>query len=266
MSKLFAYLDGVAALGPGFDNWPALAAILRGEQDWQAAPSQLPAPQSLPPAERRRVGKPVRLALALGFEAAAMAGADTTTLATVFTASGGDGDNMDAMCTVLAEPERLVSPTRFTNSVHNGPAGYWGIAARAEAPCNVLSAFDASFSMGLLEAVGQVQAEQRPVLLIAYDTPYPGPLAHLRPLPDSCGVALLLSPTQGASSVARLELRSERQAAGKIGKAALDALADSAPALRALPMLALVARGQGGCVGLEAPSGWPLAVELQPCR
>lgn len=265
MSKLSAYLDGVGALGPGFDNWTQLAAQLRGEQAWQSTPTVLPAPQALPPAERRRVGKPVRLALALGFEAVEQAGADTTKLATVFTASGGDGDNMHALCTTLAEPERLVSPTRFTNSVHNGPAGYWGIAAHAEAPCNVLSAFDASFAMGLLEALGQLQHEQRPVLLIAYDTPYPGPLASLRPLPEPCGVALLLSPQRSAHSLARLELGNAASAPGSTGQATLDVLSASAPALRALPLLAALAKGQAVRCALEAPQGFPLAVELQPC-
>ncbi|MCW3481313.1 beta-ketoacyl synthase chain length factor [Neisseriaceae bacterium JH1-16] len=263
MNGLFAYLDGVAALGPGFDDWPMLAAQLRGEAIWQDAPTRLPVPQALPPAERRRVGKPVRLALALGFEAAAMAGADPAALATVFTASGCDGDNLHALCSTLAEPERLVSPTRFTNSVHNAPAGYWGIAAQATAPSNALSAYDVSFAMGLLEALGQVRGEQRRVLLIAYDSPYPGPLARLRPLPEPCGVALLLSPARGEHSQARLALGFEAAEAGSIGVAGLDALARSAPSLRALPMLAALARGEGGRFGLESPT--PLTVELQPC-
>ncbi|RXZ43873.1 beta-ketoacyl synthase chain length factor [Crenobacter cavernae] len=263
MSKLTAYLDGVGALGPGFDNWPMLAAQLRGDEPWQSAATVLPAPQALPPAERRRVGKPVRLALALGFEAAE--GMDTANLATVFTASGGDGDNMHALCTTLAEPERMVSPTRFTNSVHNGPAGYWGIAAAASAPCNVLSAFDSSFSMGLLEALGQLQDEQRKVLLIAYDTPYPGPLASLRPLPDSCGVALLLSPQRSERSLARVELTASEAPRGSTGLAELDALAASAPALRALPLLAALANGKSGRYGLEAQQGFPLAARIEPC-
>jgi len=261
MNGLFAYLDGVAALGPGFDDWTMLAAQLRGDAIWQNAPTRLPAPQTLPPAERRRVGKPVRLALALGFEAAAMAGAEPADLATVFTASGGDGDNLHALCSTLAEPERLVSPTRFTNSVHNAPAGYWGIAAQARAPSSVLSAYDASFAMGLLEALGQVRGEARRVLLIAYDSPYPGPLAALRPLPEPCGVALLLSPARSERSLARLMLDAGADEAGSTGVTELDALARSAPAMRALPMLAALARGEGGRFGLESPT--PLAVELQ---
>jgi len=264
MNGLFAYLDGVAALGPGFDDWTMLAAQLRGETVWQDAPTRLPTPQTLPPAERRRVGKPVRLALALGFEAAAMAGAELADLATVFTASGGDGDNLHALCSTLAEPERLVSPTRFTNSVHNAPAGYWGIAAQARAPSSVLSAYDASFAMGLLEALGQVRGEARRVLLVAYDSPYPGPLAALRPLPEPCGGALRLSPAGSERSLARLALDFEAADAGSTGVAeldALDALARSVPALRALPMLAALARGESGRFGLESPT--PLAVELQ---
>ena len=40
------------------------------------------------------------------------------------------GDTIHAVCTALTEPDYPVSPTRFSNSVHNAPAGYWSIAAK----------------------------------------------------------------------------------------------------------------------------------------
>ena len=47
-----------------------------------------------------------------------------------------------------------LSPTRFHNSVHNAPAGYWGIATGAHGPHRLrLCAYDASFAAGLLEAL-----------------------------------------------------------------------------------------------------------------
>mgnify|MGYP002075717815 CR=1 FL=1 len=35
---------------------------------------------------------------------------------------------------VFASDDRLISPTRFHNSVHNAPSGYWSIAARSTRP------------------------------------------------------------------------------------------------------------------------------------
>lgn len=83
-----AWIDGIGFLAPGLPDWPTARAVLRGEQALVAAPSLLPAPAILPPAERRRASRVVKLTLAIGLEAAAHAAADVATLTTVFAASG----------------------------------------------------------------------------------------------------------------------------------------------------------------------------------
>ena len=80
------------------------------------------------------MGAVVKLALAVGLEACAHAGAIPARLPAVFTSSGGDGRNCHEICAALASAERLISPTRFHNSVHNAAAGYWGIATGAPRP------------------------------------------------------------------------------------------------------------------------------------
>ena len=62
----------------------------------------LPPPEGLPPAERRRTGAVVKLALAVGLEATRQAGAIPRELPAVFTSSGGDGENCHEICQVLA--------------------------------------------------------------------------------------------------------------------------------------------------------------------
>jgi hypothetical protein len=119
--------------------------------------------------------------------------------------------------------------------------------------------------MGLLEALAQVQAERRRVLLICYDTPYSGPLAAVRPLPEPCGVALLLGPHAGPSSLAGVDLRVGPGTEGSTGHAAFDALAGAAPSMRALPMLAALAKGLQGDFALASPAGLTLTVQIQPC-
>ena len=78
----------------------------------------------LPPAERRRASRIVRLTLAIGLEAAAHAEADVSTLATVFASSGADGYNCHALCEQLASAARQIPPTPLHNSVHTAAAGY----------------------------------------------------------------------------------------------------------------------------------------------
>jgi hypothetical protein len=131
---------------------------------------------------------------------------DARQLAAVFTSSGADNDNCDAICKVLASDDRHISPTRFHNSVHNAPAGYWGIASGAMTPATVLCAHDASFGAGLLEALTQVAVDGIGTLLVTYDMPYPEPLHAKRPLPAAFGIALALMPKPSAQSLARIEL------------------------------------------------------------
>ena len=121
-------VEGVGLLGPGLCGWQTSRAVLAGSTPYVFAPTVLTASALLPAAERRRTGAPVKLALAVGHEAFTNAGRDAATTATVFTSSGGDGENVHQICETLASTDREVSPTRFHNSVHNAAAGYWGIA------------------------------------------------------------------------------------------------------------------------------------------
>ncbi len=158
------FVEGIGLLGPGLAGWPASRPVLRGEAAFQPAEFALPPVALLPPAERRRAGAAVKLAIAVGLEALAQAGrdaADMADMATVFTSSGGDGDTIDAILTVLATEQREVSPTRFHNSVHNAPSGYWALACAATAPSTSLCGFDGSFAIGLLDAAAQVTVENR---------------------------------------------------------------------------------------------------------
>src|SRR6185369_1657864 len=114
----------IGLIGPGFADWPAARAVLAGTVPWQPAATVIPALQVLPPAERRRTGKVVKLALATGLQTLAAAGVERAELATVFASAGGDGENCHAICETLASADRMISPTRFHNSVNNAASGY----------------------------------------------------------------------------------------------------------------------------------------------
>ena len=260
------YLQGIGLCGPGLDGWERSQPMLAGEASYVPAPPSIPPSALLPPNERRRTVRTVKLALAVGAEAFEHARVAPGAAATVFASSGGDGDTLDEILKGLSLPDREVSPTRFHNSVHNAPAGYWSIATRSHAPSTSIGCHDASFAAGLLEAAVQAAVEDRPVALIAYDTSYPEPLHSVRPLAPLFGVALVLVPSQTPQAMARLEIE-VRPRAGELSSMAtlpLESLRRAAPAARSLPLLAALARGVAETVTLEYLSGLLLKVVVEP--
>jgi hypothetical protein len=271
MVKLVAQIEGIGLLGPGLDGWTTSTALLEGRSPYISQPTVLPTPDGLPPAERRRLGRVVKLAVGVGLQATCTAGADPATLPAVFASSGADGHNCHEICQALSLEERLISPTRFHNSVHNAAAGYWSIATGSRAASNAICAYDASFAAGLLEAVTQVVVDQTRVLLVAYDAQYPPPLFAKRPIPEAFGVAFVLAPVEasaprpGEASLGRLTLSFSDSTADRMGDPALESLRASTPAARSLPLLYQLAVRKPAVVNIDYLDGRCVAVEVDPC-
>lgn len=266
---LTVYVEGIGLLGPGLSNWAQGRGALEGTETYQAARCIVPLPMALPAAERRRAGTVVKVALAVGQEAVTASGLAASALPSVFSSSSGDAINCHEICSALASSDRLISPTRFHNSVHNAASGYWSISSGAMVSSSVLCAFDGSFSAGLLEAMVQVMLEQTAVLLVAYDTDYPEPLRSVRPLPDTFGVALVLAPRRSERSLAQWQLAPAAflsdAPAQLLEDEALELLRSSVPAARCLPLLRSVAAQSQGEVLLDYLPGRQLAVQVTPC-
>ena len=266
---LTVYVEGIGLLGPGLSNWAQGRGALEGTEAYQAARCIVPLPMALPAAERRRAGTVVKVALAVGQEAVTASGLQASALPSVFTSSSGDGLNCHEICSALASSDRLISPTRFHNSVHNAASGYWSISSGAMVSSSVLCAFDGSFAAGLLEAMAQVMLEQTAVLLVAYDTDYPEPLRSVRPLPDTFGVGLVLAPRRSERSLAQWRLAPAvcltAALAQRLEDDALERLRSSIPAARCLPLLRSVAAQTQGEVVLDYLQGLQLAVQVAPC-
>lgn len=264
---LTAWIQGIGLIGPGLHDWPSGARAIAGEEAYSPHPTAVPAPDGLPPAERRRTSVTVRLALSVAQQAVADAGVSPVSLPAVFSSSGADGRICHEICETLASSDRQVSPTRFHNSVHNAAAGYWGLATGAIAASTALCAHDGSFAAGLLEALALVMADRIPVLLCAYETPYPEPLHAKRPFPDSFGVALVLTPAVTPNARARLSVSlCQTAAADRLPDQQLEALRAALPAARSLPLLRLLARREPGSVVLDYLGEQRLAVEVLECR
>ncbi|MGH8232056.1 MAG: beta-ketoacyl synthase chain length factor [Steroidobacteraceae bacterium] len=264
MSGLSAVIASVGLLGPGFRDWDDGGEILSGRRAYGAGRTVIPVAAALPPAERRRAGRVIHTALAVGAEALRRCGADGRTLPTVFASSSGDGDNCHEICVALAAEPRQISPTRFTNSVHNAAAGYWSIAHGCREASTALCAGDASFGAGLLEAGAQLTAGAASVLLLCYDTDYPPPLRAKQPVPDAFGAALLLTSPSAAAGLAGITLAlSDTLTSTPMADSGLEALRRAIPAARCLPLLQSLARQQTGPVVLDYLRGLQLAIELR---
>lgn len=268
--SLRVFVEGIGLLGPGLDNWASGRLLLSGATPYVPARCVLPLPAALPAAERRRAGAVVRVSLAVGQEAVSASGLEAAGLPTVFSSSSGDAINCHEICNALASNDRLISPTRFHNSVHNASSGYWSISSGSMASSSVLCGRDGSFAAGLQEAMTQVVVEQTAVLLVAYDTDYPEPLRSVRPLPDSFAVALVLAPQQSERSLAQWSLEPANcfspAATEQLDITALEEIRRSIPAARCLPLLCSVSKQRTGGVVLDYLEALRLTVQVKPCN
>lgn len=189
---LSATIEGIGFWSPGLPDWTAATAFVRDGTVPDIAPAR-PSPQLLPPNERRRAPDSVAAALDVALAACTAAGRDPKALPSVFASMHGDLAITDYMCATLADQPSSVSPIRFHNSVHNAAAGYWTIGAGAMEPATSISAFDATFAQGLVEACAQLATGADAVLLVAYDSAAAGPLMKVSRSEGVLGGALVLS-------------------------------------------------------------------------
>ena len=244
--------SGVGVVGPGLPTWGAAVPILRGEADYRPGPVQKPTVERVPARERRRTTFTIALALAAA-EQALGSSEGLAALPTVFACSGGDTEIIDRICRALLEPSKPVSPADFHHSVHNAPAGYWSIAQQDRAATVSLSAYDASFAAGLLEAATQLASGAARVLLVAYDTPAPAPIWRFRPLVAPFAAALLIERADGPARAGDIEF-ALALATGvpetAMAEPELENLRQGNPAARSLPLLQMLASNRGSELAL----------------
>jgi len=200
------FINGVALWAPRLPGWEQARRILSGQQPAPHTPAPRPAPELLPPTERRRAPDTVSIALEAALGACKLAQLPPASLPCVFSSMHGDLAITDYMCATMASTPALVSPTRFHNSVHNAAAGYWTIAAECTRPYTALSAGDFSFGAGLLEACVQALTGRENILLVAYDIDARGPLAPVARSKHLLAAALIVSPLRGAQALAHFDL------------------------------------------------------------
>jgi hypothetical protein len=256
-------IKAVGLAAPGLPGWSASQAVLSGASPYVATAETPYAPAMLPPNERRRATPSVRLAFRAAEDAVTSSGADARSLASVFASSDADMAVLHRICAALAQTPRIISPTDFHNSVHNAASGYWSIGVGSNAPTTTISAYDASFTTGLIESVALARARGGDVLLVAYDATAPQPLAAKRPIALSAGVALIIGPA-GAPGLGSLDVELAGEAETRCADVALEQLRLGNPALRALPLMELLAARRAGTAVLRGTGDLHVVVTLTP--
>lgn len=259
------YIEGPAFWSATLPGWEIASAVFRGNAAPADPPAKRPSPQLLAPAERRRAPDTVALALEVAAAAVAASGRNAADLPCVFASAHGDLGINDYMCSTLAADPLLLSPIKFHNSVHNAAVGYWTIGTGCMAASNSLAAYENSFASGLLEAAALCAADQRAVLLAGYDMPAVGALASVTRSREMLAVALVLSPTRTARTVAAFEwtlVPGASQATRARSEAAraleVNAMAD------ALPLFEALARAEPVSLSLPLSATLALQLQLQP--
>ena len=254
---------GVGLAAPGLPDWNALVARLNHGDS--AQDSALPVTSLLSAREQRRSSATVKLSLAAAEQACTMAGIAPQQMEAVFSSGMGDLDIIDYMCRTLAEQPSLLSPTRFHNSVHNAPAGYWSIGAQATGDITALSGWYDSASVGLIEAVSRAYYNDgKPVLMVVYDDCAKGPMRDLWPAKQPFCAALVIARPGQHRAITRLRVTPihSPHPLNPLPAVLAEHIADN-PAARLLPLLALIAGCECAPVILGAEQGMGLSFEIE---
>lgn len=252
-----ASVRGIGFWAPGVSDWTQAQALIAATQPWPAPTADRPAPAMMPANERRRAPDSVLLALTVADQACTQTGTDRAGLASVFASAYGDLAINDYMCATLADEPTALSPTKFHNSVHNAPSGYWSIATGAMAPTTAVAGYRDSFAMGLLEATTQMRESGQSILLVAYDVAGVGPMAEIVccAVPFGCAFLLDRADDQNSRAHLKIEVRDSLTPPSSPAHPGLAALAASNP----------TALGAGALLqALAVPASQQLALPLTP--
>jgi hypothetical protein len=258
---LSVWVKGIGLWAPGVANWEAFRDVVGGRA--QPGAEARPMADVLPANERRRAPESVLLAAAVAGQAVSMSGLDAADLPCVFASAHGDQTITDYMCATLAEAPTELSPTKFHNSVHNAPAGYWTIATHCHASSSAVSGGETTFGAGLLEAATLAVADDRDVLLASYDIAGAGPLGEMTSTTGPFAVALVLSPHDDGTSL-RLDLTPSPGNSGTqpTGDAWLDGVAASNPSAQAIPLMHALALDRATALRIAAARELDLHVDV----
>ena len=255
-------IAGIGIWSEKFGNWDEFQAALAGAAVEPVGALQ---PELIPARERRRAPAAVKMAVEVMDQACRMAGIDATDVATVFGSGMGDMQITDYICRTLADAPRMVSPTKFHNSVHNASTGYWSIATGSHFAANAISAYADTVAAALLEGAVQAVEEDVPVLVALEELAAPQPFRSVIEVDEPLAIALLLTPKgQVAAPLAGLGLAVRAEPGDNPAALTVAGTAFSNNfAAPLLPLLAALVNGEAATAALPLSSGSMLDLSLE---
>ncbi len=241
---LTCYIKAIGITAPGIKNWTEAQSIFQCPEKHKVQAIDKKLGTLLPANERRRATRVTQLALS-----AAQQTGDPKELSQclqIFSSSNGDLTTFNQISLALAMEGRPVSPTRFHNSVHNAPAGYWSIATQSQTASTSITAYSDSLSAGLLEAAVQLNSsdnkQQRDCLLVCYDEiPPPAFQSQLKVLQEFACALILSQSSDNALAKIEIASGSGSESISSLSSHSLEELRLSNPQAMILPLLNVIA-------------------------
>ncbi|WP_220768583.1 beta-ketoacyl synthase chain length factor [Shewanella sp. MBTL60-007] len=182
-------------------NWPCIApndSIQR---------SAVPKLAHVPAMQRRRLSKLTKIIL----EAVSQC-APPEQCRSIFSSQHGEINRTVGLLNDIVA-EQPLSPTGFSQSVHNTASGIFSILTGNQAASTSIAACKNSFSQAFIEAFGQLHADPEPLLLAYADEPVPQVYQQFSSEPEwPIAIAFMLAPAncqQGA--IASLNLTADKR-------------------------------------------------------
>lgn len=180
-------------------NWPTTAS------DDSAIQSAVPKLAHVPAMQRRRLSKLTKIIL----EAVSQC-APPEQCRSVFASQHGEINRTVGLLHDIVAKQPL-SPTGFSQSVHNTASGIFSILTGNQAPSTSIAAGKNTFSQAFIEAYGQLHADPDPLLLAYADEPVPQVYRQFTSEPEwPIAVALMLAPANcQQTAIATLSLTAD---------------------------------------------------------
>ena len=255
------YVSAIGFAAPGIESSAGLFDHFDGAH-WSGAGDWQPAPVNLSRRQARRLSETTRLAI---MAAEQIGDAVPAEAAWVFASSTGEGRTLIEILTALRQPEIMIQPLRFQNSVHNAALGQWSILAHATGPATSIAAYDDSAGAGLLKAAMQAELENTALGLVVFDGPLPPPLHEKRPvdLPMAAALALSPEPTPESRYALDIEVIARVAPPNLSGENIAAGLRDCGNPVRfILPLLERMHHCDGRAAILSLPGGGGLKVTV----
>ena len=185
----------------GVKNWSAWVPGIEqcgGWRNWEPADlSAQPDLAFLAPMMRRRLSPASRLALKAAYDCLG----ETSIGGAIFCSRHGECQRTVSMYRAMDSGEG-VSPTQFSQSVHNAAAGVFSIALGLQVPITALAAGPCSGEQGFIEAWSQIRSGMGPVLWVMADNSLDAPFNTSVRVPEfPFAVAMLLDDFPDAPEI-----------------------------------------------------------------